>query len=352
VTNEWKVKLGDFGEAIDVKRDATTRSHRANSGGDEKVRVAEGNDLRKASREEAEEEGRKMTILGTIAYMAPELVEGKRRYTESIDVYALTVTLWQIWTGREPYEGIETFSLYQLIASGTHPPLPDNSPDGFNDILAAGWATNSQQRISSKDLLDLVDTLVTKYISELYGLPVTAPASAHLLTNPSLSVCSSLSSVAGENDAMDTLEENNPLTVHVHNTVVPHETLEMLGFSSVFDDGPDTSESTEDYYHLHPHLPRPHNPLKLLKGWSHHSPLPKLPKSKDSPSQTRVGVVSLFSTTAEGEDEDDSPQEEEEEERKVNEMDLYQSYARHSITEPKQNPILSLFNPAKFQRVW
>jgi serine/threonine protein kinase len=331
VTQDWKVKLGDFGEAVEMK----SYHQQSNGGGVSNVEQRDTASVDKGMRP-------KMTIIGTIAYMAPELVEGKRWYTESIDVYALTITLWQIWTGQEPYENIETFSLYQLIASGTHPPFPQNSPEGFNEILTQGWNPNSEQRISSKDLLVRVDSLVNTYLQELHSVPVSAATAA----SSSHSVSSS--SVTGENG--DHTIEENPLAIHTRNSI-PHEALEMLGFSSVFDDCPASFEY-EEFQHLHPpssHTPHHphHNPLKVLRGgggWKQqqHSPLKSAPTTP-----TRARFLSFFSSPIAGDGEDEG----EEKEEKVNEMDLYQSYARQSITEPKQNPILSFFNPNKFQRV-
>lgn len=58
---------------------------------------------------------KRMTILGTVAFMAPELVNNARTYTESIDIYALGVTFWEIWTNKDPYADLTTFQIYDKV---------------------------------------------------------------------------------------------------------------------------------------------------------------------------------------------------------------------------------------------
>jgi hypothetical protein len=58
--------------------------------------------------DDAPDEGATRTgmILGTPAYMAPEQVDGGRRVTDRADVYAVGVILFQMLTGRLPFEEI------------------------------------------------------------------------------------------------------------------------------------------------------------------------------------------------------------------------------------------------------
>eukprot|EP01032_Pedospumella_encystans_P032492 gene32492-36683_t len=98
--------------------------------------------------------------------MAPELIAAKRHYTEAIDIYALAVTLWEIWTGKDPYEDISQFDIYAKVAEGYRPALPDNAPPGFNDLLKAAWQEDPVLRPDASDLLAQVEDVYRAYTGQ------------------------------------------------------------------------------------------------------------------------------------------------------------------------------------------
>jgi len=77
-----------------------------------------------------------MTIVGTVNYMSPELIEGRKTYTSAIDIYAFGISLAAIWSGEEPFSNVKnTFQIYDMVRSGERPIIPVKSPEGISGII-------------------------------------------------------------------------------------------------------------------------------------------------------------------------------------------------------------------------
>ena len=136
VTKDWRVKLGDFGES--------TRKHRRST-----------------------LNGRRMTVLGTVAFMAPELIRGDRFYTDAIDIYALGITLWEIWTGRDPFDSVDTFKIYANVLEGSRPPLPSDAPTDYCAILSETWYSEATQRPRARDIAARLERLLLNHLHDI-----------------------------------------------------------------------------------------------------------------------------------------------------------------------------------------
>lgn len=123
VGEDGTVKLGDFGESSFIRTEESTVEQR-------------------------------MTIVGTVAYMAPELIEGKRYYTSAIDIYALAITWWEIWTGKNPYEELDTFKVYQHVEQGNRPLLPLEMPKDLQSVVEEAWKQVPSDRLTGKECVD------------------------------------------------------------------------------------------------------------------------------------------------------------------------------------------------------
>lgn len=98
VTRRWGVKVGDFG-----------LSRRFDDGGGPGGGAG----------------GGMMTgnLAGTVAYAAPELLQGER-CNEKIDVYAMALVLWEMAMREQPYKGLGAGRVTMSVVSGMRPQIP------------------------------------------------------------------------------------------------------------------------------------------------------------------------------------------------------------------------------------
>ena len=132
VDDELNVKLGDFGESTVKKK--------------------------------VEDTERKMTILGTVAYMAPELVLGDKSYTEAVDVYALALTIWEVWTLSEPFAEVKNFlHIYDKVQRGERPLWPPNPPSELVKVVELAWDQIPQNRSKSSEVQEKLQDILKSY---------------------------------------------------------------------------------------------------------------------------------------------------------------------------------------------
>lgn len=123
--HDGSVKVGDFGVA----------------------KMAEGMDLTQAG-----------MMLGTPAYLAPERIAGQPA-SESTDVYAVGVILYELLAGRKPFEADTPLGLVRAIQDDPVPPLAGERPDvdrSFAAIVERAMARDPAERYSSAAELESV----------------------------------------------------------------------------------------------------------------------------------------------------------------------------------------------------
>ena len=90
-------------------------------------------------------------FVGSMLYAAPEQIEGDKLDARS-DIYALGVVLYELLTGRLPFQGQSLFDL--MVARLKCPPIPlleanPNVPAGFVPIIAKALAQQPAARYRS-----------------------------------------------------------------------------------------------------------------------------------------------------------------------------------------------------------
>jgi serine/threonine protein kinase len=95
---------------------------------------------------------------GTLPWIAPEILRTPDAVTEAADVYSFAIVMWELWTGREPWENTNFHALMLQLANPElklRPPIPDaeewDGPEGSAPPeLAPGWR-NLMERCWEED---------------------------------------------------------------------------------------------------------------------------------------------------------------------------------------------------------
>ncbi|CAE7126026.1 unnamed protein product [Rhizoctonia solani] len=106
------------------------------------------------------------TRLGSIRWLAPEiLLEESHQKTTQTDVYALGMTMLEIFTGEPPYPDCRSdFNVMRAVDRGTLPNRPiqlgeDQKSEKMWELLLSCWSRNASERPSSGQVAEAVSTI-------------------------------------------------------------------------------------------------------------------------------------------------------------------------------------------------
>ena len=98
-------------------------------------------------------EKKKMTIVGTVSNMAPEMINAESQYTEAVDIYSLAVTMWEIQTVLIPFEKYNQFQIYKMVGEKkVRPDIPEDTNPVFRSCMNAAWCQDPKKRPSAAAL--------------------------------------------------------------------------------------------------------------------------------------------------------------------------------------------------------
>ena len=119
--------------------------------------------------------------LGSVHYISPEQAKGGR-VDHSSDLYSLGVVMYEMITGRPPYDGESPVSVaIQHIAGGAMKPsqLNPNLPTGLEQIILHAMSNKLEKRYASAlDMIDDMDALRQDPSMEFEKLPSDRPNAA------------------------------------------------------------------------------------------------------------------------------------------------------------------------------
>ncbi|OHT04362.1 hypothetical protein TRFO_28121 [Tritrichomonas foetus] len=92
-------------------------------------------------------------IGGTPLWMAPELFD-QVQYNNKVDVFAYAIILFQICTGKLPYEGKKNpIQIAMLITNGERPDIPLSVPYFYAKLISDCWEQNPSDRPTFDDIV-------------------------------------------------------------------------------------------------------------------------------------------------------------------------------------------------------
>lgn len=102
---------------------------------------------------------------GTPSYMAPEVLSSGR-VTEKADVYSFGVLLWELVSGRTPWEGHTSFQvIYQVCCAGNHLEPPDGCPSPLAELMRACFEADPLKRPCFTSILRELDAAAPQLAS-------------------------------------------------------------------------------------------------------------------------------------------------------------------------------------------
>ncbi|OQR81436.1 kinase [Thraustotheca clavata] len=119
------------------------------------------------------EDGNAMTVRGTVEFMAPEVIQGRAglaQYCESVDIYSLAMTMWDILhPGQEKYPGAfhSHFKVFESVVNGRRPSLKSNIHPMLADIMQSAWCGNIKARPSASQIVIMLEAIQQDTLAEL-----------------------------------------------------------------------------------------------------------------------------------------------------------------------------------------
>ncbi|KAK7317184.1 hypothetical protein RJT34_01194 [Clitoria ternatea] len=83
---------------------------------------------------------------GTYRWMAPEMIKEKQ-HTKKVDVYSFGIVLWELLTGRTPFDNMTAEqAAFAVSYKNARPPMPSDCPWAFSNLMNRCWSSNPDKR--------------------------------------------------------------------------------------------------------------------------------------------------------------------------------------------------------------
>ncbi|XP_078571960.1 mitogen-activated protein kinase kinase kinase zak-1-like isoform X3 [Branchiostoma floridae x Branchiostoma japonicum] len=102
----------------------------------------------------------KMSFVGTIPWMAPEVIQGLP-VSEACDTYSFGVVVWELLTGEVPFKGVEGFQVAWLVVERNERlTIPSSSPPKLATLMNQCWETDPKKRPTVREILATLEGMM------------------------------------------------------------------------------------------------------------------------------------------------------------------------------------------------
>ncbi|XP_021641347.2 serine/threonine-protein kinase STY46 isoform X2 [Hevea brasiliensis] len=103
---------------------------------------------------------------GTYRWMAPEVIEHKP-YDHKVDVFSFSIVLWELLTGKLPYEHLTPLqAAVGVVQQGLRPSIPKHTHPKLVELFERCWQTDPSLRPDFSEILELLQQLASKVAEE------------------------------------------------------------------------------------------------------------------------------------------------------------------------------------------
>src|ERR1035441_8570529 len=121
------------------------------------------------------------TTVGSLYYMSPEQIQGVTAPDARSDLYSVGVSLYELVTGKKPFDGDSQFAIMSAHLAGTPVPpvtVDPRLPKLLNDVILMSVAKDAGARFQTAAALRNALANVAAGLQPTAALPASAPAAA------------------------------------------------------------------------------------------------------------------------------------------------------------------------------
>eukprot|EP01124_Arcella_intermedia_P019012 TRINITY_DN26133_c0_g1_i1.p1 TRINITY_DN26133_c0_g1~~TRINITY_DN26133_c0_g1_i1.p1 ORF type:complete len:409 (-),score=85.07 TRINITY_DN26133_c0_g1_i1:108-1334(-) len=97
--------------------------------------------------------------VGTVCWIAPEIYNNKKLYSEKADVYSYGIILWELLMREMPFGDTETFTIPVLVTKGKRPKIPKHTAKEWSKLIEKCWHQKPEKRPDFPQILVTLDAM-------------------------------------------------------------------------------------------------------------------------------------------------------------------------------------------------